>query len=230
MLDEQELIDIETETLFIHDQRQRLKYHNDPTDPTRLAPRFYFARTRTRNIRRFRHDLPDEVAQKLDALFALEPIATDLREPLLHSEGFIDLLKTHAPFQRLDKGLAYHFPDKIPSPSTSVIRVTKENAELLRDGFPETIDELDLVQPCMVVVEDGRAVSLCHSVRLSTRAHEAGLETLAEYRRKGYAAAVVASWAMAVRDLDLIPFYSTSWENVASQGVARKLGLALWFC
>ena len=40
--------------------------------------------------------------------------------------------------------------------------------------------------------------------------------------------AVVAGWAAAVRDLGLIPFYSTDWNNVASQGVTRKLGLVMY--
>lgn len=228
MLDELELLNIETEALFLHDHNQRLTYHNDPTGPTRSAPRFYLARTKAGNIRRFRHDLPEAITHHLDDLFALESIATDLRSPLLHSQKFIDILQTHEPFQRLGKGLAYYFPNQIPSPSAEVVRVTQENAELLRDGFPEVITELDFVQPCMIVVEDGSAVSLCHSVRISARAHEAGLETLKAYRRKGYASAVVAGWAMAVRDLGLIPFYSTSWDNVASQGVAGSLGLALY--
>ena len=228
MLDELEMMNIETETLFLHDHHHRLTYHNDPTGPTRPAPRFYLGRTKSGNIRRFRHDLPDEITQQLDDLFAQEPIAADLRAPLLYSEGFIAILQVHASFQRLGKGLAYHFPDQIPAPSTKVIRVTKENAELLRDGFPEVIAELDVVQPCMVVVEDGRAVSLCHSVRVSAQAHEAGLETLEAYQRRGHAIAVVSAWAMAVRDLGLIPFYSTSWDNIASQSVARKLGLVLY--
>lgn len=228
MLDELELLNIETEALFLHDHRQRLTYHNDPTDPTRPAPRFYLGRIKTGNTRRFRHDLPEVITQQLDDLFALEPIATDLRDPLLHGDGFTTILQAHAPVQRLGKGLAYRFPNQIPSPSAEVVRVTQENAELLRDGFPEVIAELDFVQPCMIVVEDGSAVSLCHSVRISARAHEAGLETLTAYRRKGYAAAVVAGWAMAVHDLGLIPFYSTSWDNVASQGVAGSLGLVLY--
>lgn len=36
---------------------------------------------------------------------------------------------------------------------------------------------------------------------------------------------VVSEWAQRVRALGAIPLYSTSWENEASRGVARKLSL-----
>ncbi len=53
----------------------------------------------------------------------------------------------------------------------------------------------------------------------------AGIETLEAYRGRGYATAVVAGWAYAIRATDRIPLYSTSWDNLASQAVAHRLGL-----
>ena len=62
-------------------------------------------------------------------------------------------------------------------------------------------------------------------MRITPRAHEAGVETAAECRGRGHAAAVVARWAAAVREQGAEPLYSTSWRNKASRAVARKLGL-----
>jgi len=56
-------------------------------------------------------------------------------------------------------------------------------------------------------------------------AHEAGVETLPEFRGNGFAKEVTAGWARAVDALGAIPMYSTSWQNTASQAVAKKLGL-----
>ena len=68
-------------------------------------------------------------------------------------------------------------------------------------------------------------MSVCRSVRITPEAHEAGVETLPDFRGKGYAKDVAAQWAQRVRAVGAIPLYSTSWENNASQAVARKLRL-----
>lgn len=39
--------------------------------------------------------------------------------------------------------------------------------------------------------------------------------------------ALVAAWARRVRQQDAVPLYSTSWDNLASQAVARSLGAHL---
>jgi RimJ/RimL family protein N-acetyltransferase len=124
-------------------------------------------------------------------------------------------------------GPAYRVPVE-PRPPAHVVRITHENAELLRFGFADLIAELTDYQPFLAVVQEGRAVSVCRSVRITSEAHEAGVETLSAFRGRGYASEVVAGWAAAVREMGCIPLYSTSWENVASQGVARRLAMALY--
>jgi predicted GNAT family acetyltransferase len=52
------------------------------------------------------------------------------------------------------------------------------------------------------------------------------VETLEGQRRKGYAVSVVSAWAKAVEEMGARPLYSTSIENIASQNVAARLGLA----
>ena len=80
-------------------------------------------------------------------------------------------------------------------------------------------------QPFLAIVEAGRAVSVCRSVRITGEAHEAGVETLPEFRGKGYAKDTVAAWARSVQSMGAMPLYSTSWENTASQAVVKKLHL-----
>src|SRR6185436_2661386 len=107
-----------------------------------------------------------------------------------------------------------------------VVRVTRANADLLRT-FPDWRDEVDERQPFMVAVENGSAVALCSSVRITGAARAAGVETLPAARRRGLASQVVSAWARAVAELGAIPLYSTSWDNVASRAVARRLGMPL---
>ncbi len=100
--------------------------------------------------------------------------------------------------------------------------------DLVRGIGPDWVDmaqEFEARESCFAVIEDSVAVSLCFSARLTARAAEAGVETVGVYRGRGYAATVVTAWACAVHATGRIPLYSTSWENLASQAVARKLRL-----
>lgn len=68
-------------------------------------------------------------------------------------------------------------------------------------------------------------MSVCFSARRSAMAAEAGIETVAPFRGRGYAPRVAIAWARQVRSLGLTPLYSTDWSNHASLAVARKLKL-----
>jgi predicted GNAT family acetyltransferase len=106
-----------------------------------------------------------------------------------------------------------------------VARVTEANVHLAANTFTWLLEEYKEYQPCVAVIEDDQFVSICHSPYISPKAHIAGVDTLEGYRRRGYATAVASEWGVAVRELGQIPIYSTGLDNVASQGVAGKVGL-----
>jgi RimJ/RimL family protein N-acetyltransferase len=93
----------------------------------------------------------------------------------------------------------------------------------------EPAEWLDLLAgrsgPWAMTVESGRVTALCHTSRRTDRAVEAGVWTHPDFRGQGRAAAVTGAWAGHPALGDRIRFYSTSSDNVASRGVAAKLGL-----
>ena len=161
---------------------------------------------------------------QLKEVTAAEPISVNSQRIPKNHRQFEDILQRHAPIERVWVGPAYRFPEHI-TPPTNVIQLSFENAGLLKGDFAEMVSELNSSHPYLAIIEGSQAVSICRSVRVSSRAHEAGVDTRVGYRRRGYATSVVTAWALAVRALNCIPLYSTSWDNVASQGVARRLGL-----
>src|SRR5689334_22010530 len=73
--------------------------------------------------------------------------------------------------------------------------------------------------------EEGHPVSICFCARRSSTAAEAGVETAARFRGRGYAQRAVTAWAGRIKAEGLTPLYSTDWSNHASLAVARKLNL-----
>lgn len=217
-----ELMEFHVEALFSHDQNNRLRTINEPWPETTAAPKFFLGRTiGGTNLCRFRYDVPVMLIEQLERLSANEPVVRDFHTKPKHFEKYMKLLEG----ERFTMGPCYLIPDEV-TPEMNVVRITPENiSEYLLDGFEWLTSEIDYVQPCIALLDERRVVSICRSVRITSKAHEAGLETLTAFRGRGYAAAVVAGWAVAVRELGRIPLYSTFWDNLASQSVARKLGL-----
>jgi len=133
---------------------------------------------------------------------------------------------TERPAELAASGPAYAFPDDLPAAEVAVLgpgdfqRVRElgwERAEFARDFAVRA--------PFCAVLDGELAIALCFSARLTARAAEAGVTTHRVHRQRGLGATVVAAWARAIRATGRVPLYSTSWDNVASQALARRLGL-----
>ena len=211
--------------MFRHDRRGRMVVINQ-WDEGR-PPRFYLARTRGGNVWRIRADVDVPTARELEMLARDEPPMQDSRFPPRHVAAYVGLLGNDAESAAWETSPIYWF-DHEPSPVGDTIVVDGTNSRLLHGGLESWLPDIPYRQPMVAVVEDGRAVSICASVRIGGRSHEAGVETLPAYRRRGHAVSVVAGWAREVRRRGIgTLFYSTSWENVASQAVANRLGLTM---
>lgn len=225
VLADRELMDIHVRALFTHDARSRLLCVNEPwSDGGDSAPRLFLGRTSEGCLWRFRADLPATLTDELAALCADEPAGLESDASPRHAGEYTRLLGGHAPVRGREAGPAFHFTE-YAEPSRPLVVVTEANAEVLRGGFEEFAEELSSAQPFVALAADGRVVSVCRSVRVTDAAHEAGVETLRDFRGRGFAKDVTAGWARLVAALDAIPMYSTSWENAASRALARKLRL-----
>lgn len=219
------LMELAIATVFTHDVTGRIVADNEPDgDP---APRFFLGRTREGNGWRVRYDVPEPIVEQLQDIVAAEPVPDDLQAPPVHLEAMLAALRLEREPAIGHYGPAYRFPEEIPVPD-GVTSITRGNLYLLRRmvGRMDALDrDFDHVEPWMAMVVEGAAVATCYSCRLTDRAAVARVDTLEEYRGRGYATAVVAAWAGAVRQTGRIPMYGTSWDNHASQAIARKLGL-----
>ncbi|MGH7500226.1 MAG: GNAT family N-acetyltransferase [Longimicrobiales bacterium] len=225
MTSDLELIRIHVETLFTHDAGGRLACLNEPS--AELAPRFYLGRTAMGGEWRFRHDLDDESMHALESE-CMNELRGDLFVDSPHgSTNYERVLARSAPIQKKWAGPAYRFPRDLATTASTVL-ITEANEDILRPHLADWLDSVANCQPFLACMSAGRAVSVCCSGRTTPTAHEAAVETAAEFRGRGYAAQVVSAWARAVREHDRLPLYSTSWENTASRALAAGLGLILY--
>jgi hypothetical protein len=218
-----ELMGMHIEAMYKHDERARICSINDWRGGR--CPRLYFARTVSGNCWRFRHDLGNELTDALQRLCEGEPVVMDLAAPPVYQADYLRLLGLHAPIESVWSGPAFW----ITSPGCGeAVSIDASNSDLLRGGLAAWIPDVPHQRPFMASVVGDRAVSVCASVRITGRAHAAGVETLPEYRRQGFARDAVAGWARAVGGLEAMPLYSTSWSNRASRGLAASLGLSMF--
>lgn len=227
-LNDQDLLRIELDTGFTYDERGRMLLSNEPSEADRKpAQRVVLGRTGAGHVVRARADVPDDLARQIEEIVAREPTDFDLTEPPEGKAAIEAALAQHAPIGDGGGGPTYRFPDTIPSLGEAV-RVTDDTRDLVRETFPWLYEEYAEWWPAFTIVQDGAGVSVCFSARIGPLAMAAGTYTLSEYRGRGYAASATAAWGAAVRATGRIPFYGTSWDNLSSQGVARRAGLIMY--
>jgi RimJ/RimL family protein N-acetyltransferase len=221
------LLALQIDTLFRPTPDGRLRCVNEAGDPP--APRFFLGRTRDGNLWRFHVDLPARVVERLEAICQAEPVTMEFTTPPRQAAAIRAVLAEHAPVQEEYRGPAYWIPPGA-SPSAAAVLITDSNAAVLQVHFPWLLATPSYrdVGPVAATVIAGQAVAVCFCARIPGGATEAGVETVESQRGRGYAAAAVARWAAAVRAMGCLPLYSTDWQNLASQGVAHKLGMVCY--
>ena len=203
------------ETMFATDANGRLVGE---------VPHLHLLRTPETFIARCHADLSEETAARLADL-AKRPRGRPSQWAREYAD-YVEVLRKVAPVQAIRAGPLYRFPSVIEAVGDA-IAIGDDNADLLLGGLDEWRPDVAAGLPMVAVVVDGRAVSICASVNASKTAHCAGVETLAGYRGKGLAAQSVSAWAREVRTVGAEPVYGTTFDNLSSQGVARRLGLDL---
>ena len=186
-----------------------------------LGPLFRLVRGKETCAWAVRADVPQNIADEVDALAREEPPVSDFRDAPVHAERYLSLLGGE-----VDSGPAFTFPEKIVQPSGTVF--IEDIASLDHHFTGWTASEIPCRTPIVAFVEGGYAVSACFSAWRSDTAAEAGLETATAFRGRGLGPRVAAGWALAVRASGRVPLYGTSWSNDASLVVARKLGLVTY--
>jgi GNAT acetyltransferase-like protein len=219
------LIEIQLDVLFTRTARGELLVTRDPSP--RPAPRVFLGRSADANVWAVHRDVDSATKVELARVLSAEPrlLGTDFARGPECSARVRGLLSPAAVEFR---GPAYVLSEELPRDDRAREITAGESSEW-REAFPWLTKEFAAVAPVVIAFEAGQPAAICHSARgLSTAAAEAGVETVEHFRGRGLATAAVACWARAVQRRGRFALYSTSWENKASQAVARRLSARLY--
>ena len=232
--DDLRLLHIDLDTMFVMSASGRIERQNDPD--CSAGPRVFLAGCPFGNLIRIRNDVDERIAVTILEVAAKEPPWRDPEVIPGSVAEIVELLADNpAPavgphlIYRLLNGLEYEHP-------AAIVRGDSEEgrellARLFDRGMPDYMvtagfkSIADFWEPWCVALEGEEIASMCFAARLGDKGAEAGVYTFPNYRGRGLAAAVTASWA-SMRSLSRRAlFYSTSKSNRSSQRVAARLGL-----
>ncbi|MDO8799954.1 GNAT family N-acetyltransferase [Phenylobacterium sp.] len=203
------------EAMFQHNQRGRL---------VGASPLLHVVRTPDGAICRCHANMPDSTAAHLTAL-----AASPRGRPGKWAEEYARYLSLAADVSALTAvraGPLFCFPESLTN-YPDCITIGRGNSGLLGGALDEWVEDAENGALMVAAMVDGRAVSVCATVKSSETVHCAGVETAPSYRGRGLAERVVMGWAKLVRANGAEPYYATTFDNIASQKVAARLGLTL---
>ena len=214
-----ELMKVHSATLFLLDSELQMLRVNDWT--RREAPLLWVGLTREGLIWRYRTDVPSASREVIDPLVVKEKTADEDGVPE-HHEVYASVLGS----RKLHSGPTYYLPraasSKLVGEATSIS--PKNSALLERGELADWIPDIPHQQPMFASVVGDAAFAVCASVRITDAAHEVGVETANASRKAGHGSRVVEAWAQALLSKGIIPLYSTTWDNLASQALAARVG------
>jgi GNAT acetyltransferase len=232
--DDLRLLEIDIDTTFVMSPTRRILRENDPDRSP--GPRVSFVGCPFGNITRVRFDVDDRIADKILEVAAKEPPWSDPDVMPRCSHQIIEFF-SDAPPPAPERYLIYRLPNDVSyAHRATIVRGDSEQgrqllAHLAESAMPDYMvaagfkSIADFWEPWCVALDAGEIASMCFAARLGAKGAEAGVYTFPQYRGRGLAAAVTASWSSMPALKDRALFYSTSTSNRSSQRVAARLGL-----
>ncbi|MEQ7126360.1 GNAT family N-acetyltransferase [Actinopolymorpha sp. B11F2] len=193
--------------------------------PPAKAPRVFVARSRAGTLCHPRHDLHPALAAELRRRARdLPPLSDPTPDPEIYA-ALRSAVEEDGPITNRWHGPAYAFDGPALEPHPDVVEIREERDLFVGHPFEDFRTDLDHHRPLFAVVRDGRIVAAGFSSRTTEREAEAGVNTHVDHRGQGLGAAVVNAWRLAIEGSGRVPLYSTSYDNLSSQAVTRRLGL-----
>lgn len=208
------LMKLHIDVLYQKNHKGALTVINEP--PFETAPTVMVGATKEGKVVYFSEEVDDLFKKRV------QQIVKETKDEMIAQ--IINKMTRRTNLSEFNMGPTYVFPE-IKEKSPKVLHIKEIDKEVLAADFPFIQSDFEVKEPCMIVMEHDRVVSLCCTARHSNEAAEASVFTHEKYRGKGYGAAVTEAWAMAIQQQGKTALYSTTWDNFASQGVAKKLGM-----
>ncbi len=134
------------------------------------------------------------------------------------------ILVAEAPCERASAGKQYVIPELHPTDDPDIERLLPPPQELL-DDYDPSLQSIVARRPAFVIRSAGQVLAYCMAGREKATASETWVRTLPQFRSRGLASRVTAAWAYDVQQQGKVALYGHALDNLASQGVARRLGL-----